>query len=183
MESARKLFGDGVLQDLSEKQLVDCAADLGCNGGIPYEVSTYHHHHHHQILKYAVKNGMMSEADYPYAPRVDKCKYNATKTVTNFTSAVRHGDHRMVTMQYAGKLLSEDDLEKKLLEHPMSVLMDATHPSFRLYKSGVYMYVLINIRHVDDDSEPKCSTWKLDHAGMIVIYTIICSIGCGIRHR
>ena len=52
---------------------------------------------------------------------------------------------------------NEDQLQIAVLHFPVMAVIDASHQSFQLYRSGVY-------------DEPKCSSTKLDHAVQIVGY-------------
>ncbi|KAJ8311613.1 hypothetical protein KUTeg_010968 [Tegillarca granosa] len=118
----------------NQKQCGSCWAfsttgNHGCQGGLM-----------DQGFKYIkINNGIDTEESYPYKGKNGKCKFSAANvgaTDTGYTD-LKHG--------------SEDDLQSAVATvGPISVAMDAGHPSFQLYKRGVY-------------SERKCSSKKLDH--------------------
>jgi cathepsin L len=88
----------------------------------------------------------MLQADYPYAPVREKCKFDAKKGVGSITGlvSVTSGD--------------EDDLAAKCAQYgPTSICVDATPTSFQLYLEGIY-------------DDPKCTT-MLDHAVGLVGYS------------
>jgi len=127
------------LVSLSEQNLVDCSVpegNEGCNGGLMT-----------QAFEYIKKNkGIDTEASYPYtATGPNSCKFKAAdigSTITTWTN-VQSG--------------SESDLVAKITLGPTSVAIDASHPSFQLYKSGIYY-------------EPACSSTQLDHGVLAVGY-------------
>jgi len=129
----------GQLISLSEQNLVDCSwkqGNEGCNGGWMDQAFTY----------IQSNNGVDTEQSYPYQAKNGKCRFNATNigaTDVGFTD-IKTGD--------------ESDLTNAIANvGPISVAIDASHPSFQLYKQGVYY-------------EPKCSTTQLDHGVLAVGY-------------
>lgn len=128
----------GKLVSLSEQNLVDCSGEegnFGCNGGWM-----------HWAFKYVQKNnGIDTEKSYPYEGKDAKCRYNPDTVGATDTGY--------------GEIPSGS--EEKLTEAiatigPISVAIDAGHPSFQLYRSGVY-------------DEPQC-THELDHGVLAVGY-------------
>ncbi|XP_007531606.3 cathepsin S [Erinaceus europaeus] len=111
----------GKLVSLSAQNLVDCASgkyrNKGCNGGFMTEAFQY-------IID---NNGIDSEASYPYKAVDEKCQYdskNRAATCSKYTE-LPYGD--------------EDALKEAVAtKGPVSVAIDASHPSFFLYRSGVY---------------------------------------------
>ena len=130
---------EGKLVSLSEQNLVDCSkaqGNQGCNGGwMDYAF---------QYVK--VNKGLDTEQSYPYEARDGKCRFNAANvgaTDTGFTD-IKKGQ--------------ESDLEAAIATvGPISVAIDASRPSFQMYKSGVY-------------NEPRCSSSQLDHGVLAVGY-------------
>jgi len=109
----------GVLKNLSEQQLVDCAGafnNFGCNGGLPSQAFEY--------LMY--NGGQDSEEQYPYtAVTGKKCLYKhppaaKVKHVVNITSYDEDGLYRAVGT-----------------EGPVSIAFQVAK-DFRYYESGVY---------------------------------------------
>ena len=127
----------GKLVSLSEKQLVDCTASFGmagCNGGIP-EVA----------LKYVAQNGGLdTEKSYPYIPHEGACHF--------------HADTVGATDKFVAEVAQSEEALKEAVATvgPISVAIDANHPKFMSYKSGVF-------------DIPDC-TGQLDHAVLVVGY-------------
>ncbi|XP_067950076.1 cysteine proteinase 3-like [Watersipora subatra] len=87
--------------------------------------------------------GLCSEADYPTAAGACK-KSLCTPAIT-------------ITGFHAPTAGDEKQLQKALLKNPVVAYIDASRPSFQLYRGGVY----------DDE---KCSSSMLDHAILIIGY-------------
>jgi len=126
------------LVSLSEQNLIDCSTSYGnngCNGGLM-----------DQAFRYIIANGGIdTEESYPYTMASEKCKYksaNSGATISGFTDVT------------AG---SETALQTAAATQPISVAIDASHPSFQNYVSGVYY-------------EASCSSSALDHGVLVVGY-------------
>ena len=91
--------------------------------------------------------GIDTEASYPYTAKTGPtCLFNAANvgaTDTGYTD-ITSGSEEAPTEAIASV-------------GPISVAIDASHPSFQLYKSGVY-------------NEPQCSSTNLDHGVLAVGY-------------
>ncbi|KAL4216381.1 hypothetical protein ACF0H5_024108 [Mactra antiquata] len=129
----------GTLTSLSEKNLMDCSkaeGNMGCQGGLM-----------DQAFAYVIKNkGIDTESSYPYQPRNGPCKFKEADIGATEDSCkdIKAG--------------SEDDLQAAVATvGPISVAIDASHPSFQLYRSGVY-------------NERRCSSKRLDHGVLAVGY-------------
>ncbi|XP_035825171.1 digestive cysteine proteinase 1-like [Aplysia californica] len=121
---------------LEEGQVVGSVGNYGCGGG--FEVRAF---------QYVIDNkGIDTEESYPYKPEDRPCHFKragvgaTAQAYVNVTSG------------------SEDALQKAVAEvGPISVAIDASHPSFQQYSGGVY-------------DELGCSTTDLDHAVLAVGY-------------
>lgn len=130
----------GQLVSLSAQNLVDCSTETkysnkGCNGGFMTEA-----------FQYIIDNqGIDSDASYPYKAMDETCRYDAkyrAATCSKYTE-----------LPYG----SEEALKEAVAtKGPVSVAIDASHPSFFLYKSGVYY-------------DPSC-TLKVNHGVLVVGY-------------
>ncbi|XP_060576711.1 procathepsin L-like [Ruditapes philippinarum] len=130
----------GKLISLSEQQLVDCSGSYGnqgCNGGLMDQAFEY--------IKSA--GGIESEQDYPYVAQEErKCNFSKSLEKAEVTGYVdvTQGDEQALQSAIA-------------TVGPVSVAIDASHPSFQSYSGGVY-----------DESE--CSSSQLDHGVLAVGY-------------
>jgi cathepsin L len=130
----------GHLTSLSEQNLVDCSQSFGnngCEGGLM-----------DQAFRYIKANGGIdTERSYPYEAKDDTCRFNPNNTGAHdrgFVDIVPHGD--------------EEKLKAAVAAHgPVSVAIDASHPSFQSYSEGIYY-------------EPECSSGALDHGVLAVGY-------------
>lgn len=128
----------GTLPNLSEQELVDCSSaygNMGCNGGLMDNAFRY-------II---AKKGLNTEASYPYTARNGQCKSNPANIGATITS------YKDVPSQQEAALM------QAVNNQPVSVAIDASHPSFQLYKTGVYY-------------EARCSSTRLDHGVLAVGY-------------
>ena len=126
----------GQLVSLSEKNLLDCNRDVndGCDGGYAEFAFKYVHEN----------NGLDTEKSYPYLPKQDACHFNPANvgaTAKGFVE-LNFGD--------------EDQLAKAVASvGPVSVMIDASAPSFQFYGSGIY-------------AEPFCFTTSTNHCVLVV---------------
>ncbi|XP_046336481.2 procathepsin L-like [Haliotis rufescens] len=129
----------GKLVSLSEQNLVDCSkkeGNMGCEGGLM-----------NQAFKYIkVNKGIDTEASYPYKARNGKCHFKRADVGATDTGAVDIKEDSEESLQHAVAQVG-----------PIAVAIDASHPSFQLYKSGVY-------------DEKKCNSKMLDHGVLAVGY-------------
>ncbi|XP_052084534.1 procathepsin L-like [Mytilus californianus] len=128
------------LVSLSEQNLVDCSSregNKGCQGGLMDNGFTY--------IK--VNDGIDTEQSYPYRAKTGLfCRFKKADVGATDTGYVDI------------KRGSEDELQMAVATvGPISVAMDAGHPSFQHYKTGVY-------------SEKQCSSSRLDHGVLAVGY-------------
>ncbi|PVD28292.1 hypothetical protein C0Q70_10879 [Pomacea canaliculata] len=129
------------LDSLSEQQLVDCSGKFGnqgCDGGLMDQAFEYINS----------VGGLESESDYPYEAVQHKCSFKkkeiVTETYVKGCQDIQSG--------------SESDLMQAVASQgPISVAIDAGHPSFQSYSGGVY-------------DEPGCSSSELDHGVLVVGY-------------
>lgn len=131
----------GNLISLSEQNLVDCSkryGNMGCDGGLMANAFKYIRDNH----------GVDTENSYPYEAHDDKCRFK--------NRTVGADDRGSVDIE-AG---NEMQLVKAIaVKGPISVAIDASQESFRLYDGGVY-------------DEPMCgnSEENLDHGVLVVGY-------------
>jgi len=129
----------GQLVSLSEQNLVDCGGKeglSGCNGG-----------NNEQAFKFIKdEGGVDTEASYPYTAKDGNCKFNTSNIGATDTGYVilPDGDEDAFTSAIANI-------------GPISVGIDASHPSFQAYTGGVYY-------------EPACSSTQRDHSVLTVGY-------------
>jgi len=135
----------GVLNSLSEQNLVDCdihangGSDLGCHGGL-----------YDSAFTWTTNNGgLCSEAAYPYTSGVTKQKGSCTQ---NTCSKVPHSAAKTYTDVEKN---SDSALMSAIAQQPVSIAIEADCQAFQTYKSGVFT--------------DSCGT-NLDHAVLAVGY-------------
>jgi len=109
----------GVLNSLSEQQLVDCSdaeGNEGCDGGLMDDAFEY-------IIK---EGGLCSETEYPYTGVDGTCK--ATSCGTKYNPIKSYTDV---------KTDNEADLETAVTTGCVSVAIEADQYAFQYYSSGV----------------------------------------------
>jgi cathepsin L len=105
------------LTSFSEQQLVDCSHESGnegCNGGFMDQAFTY-----------IQKNGIESEASYPYLAYDFDCKYDAKKVAGTVKSYNKVPPN------------SVDQMKAALAKQPVSVAIEADQSAFQYYDGGV----------------------------------------------
>jgi cathepsin L len=107
------------LTSLSEQQLVDCAGSFGnqgCNGGLM-----------DNAFKYVEKNGLCTEAAYPYTGRDGTCKASSCTASPN----------SQIT-GYKDVTHTENALGSSVDIEPISIAIEADQSGFQLYKTGIF---------------------------------------------
>lgn len=118
----------GQFRNLSEQQLVDCAADFdnhGCNGGLPSHAFEYIHS----------TSGLTTEDQYPYTALTGAtCNYNGN----TMASVGINGGSVNITVD------DEVDLQNAVfLNGPVSIAFEVVD-GFKQYTSGVYTSTVCN---------------------------------------
>ncbi|XP_047037295.1 procathepsin L-like [Helicoverpa zea] len=129
----------GFWGELSPQQILDCSfkdGNAGCDGGSL-----------RGALRYAARDGLIKESQYPYVGQDGKCKYNS--------QLVRARPRRWATLPMGDEAAMEQTLATI---GPLAVAVNAAPFTFQLYRSGIY-----------DDL--FCSPWQLNHAMLLVGYT------------
>jgi hypothetical protein len=130
----------GVLLDLSEQEIVDCAKgtgywNMGCNGGNP-----------DSSFKYMIDNGLTEEKQYPYVSGVTKTEGKCHTYNPNvfFSNCYDVTPYNQLSLKYA------------VYMNPVVVAIEADTNYFQSYSSGIL-------------TSKNCGT-NLDHAVEIVGY-------------
>ncbi|MCH1932218.1 C1 family peptidase, partial [Shewanella sp. A25] len=89
--------------------------------------------------------GLDSEETYPYQANDRSCKYRPEFAVAKYTGFEDIPQQEKALMKAVATV------------GPISVAMDASHPSLQFYSSGIYY-------------EPNCSSKNLDHGVLLVGY-------------
>ncbi|XP_010218756.1 PREDICTED: cathepsin S, partial [Tinamus guttatus] len=128
----------GRLVSLSAQNLVDCSVmygNKGCAGGFMT-----------RAFQYIIDNqGIDSDAAYPYTAQNGTCQYNVSTRAATCS--------KYVELPYADEAALKDAVANV---GPVSVAIDATQPTFFLYKSGVY-------------DDPRC-TQEVNHGVLVIGY-------------
>lgn len=146
MEGAHFL-ATGKLVSLSEEQLINCVnkGQFDCQTGGDMTAA----------FQYVIKNkGIVAESTWPYTSADHKtCKYPAGSTTAPYVATF--SSYKSITAN------DENALKTAVAQQPVAVAIDASHPSFQFYSSGVY-------------TEKKCCTncqeSDLDHGVLAVGY-------------
>ncbi|NXU49816.1 CATS protein, partial [Turnix velox] len=128
----------GQLVSLSTQNLVDCSSmygNKGCSGGFMTNA-----------FQYIIDNqGIESEEAYPYTAHNGTCHYNASARAATCSGFVELPQADEGALKVAVANIG-----------PISVAIDATQPTFFLYRSGVY-------------DDPQC-TQEVNHAVLVIGY-------------
>ncbi|NWJ03725.1 CATS protein, partial [Crypturellus undulatus] len=128
----------GRLVSLSAQNLLDCSVmygNHGCAGGAMTAA-----------FQYIIDNGGIDADDtYPYTAQNGTCRYNASARAATCS--------KYVELPHADEAALRDAVASV---GPVSVAIDATQPTFFLYKSGVY-------------DDPRC-TQEVNHGVLVVGY-------------
>lgn len=107
----------GIQVSFSEQELIDCSNkynDMGCNGGTMTGA-----------FRYAIDNGICHERDVPYDNTTHSCMKDSCKNKSFFT------DCKILPSAAPLKML------RYIQNQPLSVAIQANHPMFKFYKSGI----------------------------------------------
>ncbi|XP_026861293.2 cathepsin L1 isoform X1 [Electrophorus electricus] len=129
----------GRLVSLSEQNLVDCSRSYGtygCSGA--WMANAY---------DYVISNGLQASDTYPYTSvDTQPCFHDRSQVVAQIS------DYRFIPK---GNVQALADALATI--GPITVAVDADHPSFLFYSSGIY-------------EEPSCNPNNLSHAVLLVGY-------------
>jgi len=108
------------LPELSSQQILSCSKDFGNHGCLGGNMEKSYHYLMHS-------KGLAKASAYPYAGSATPC---ADKNLKRYP--IKLAGFRKIQRG------SEDDLQDALAQRPVAVGIDAHHPAFKLYDSGVF---------------------------------------------
>jgi len=120
----RYAIAKGVLNSLSEQELVDCAGsegNNGCRGGL----MDYGFEYVQQ------EKGLCKESQFPYDAKTEKLQCNQKRSMCQDGHVDPISGYRDVPKE------NSQELENALVQGPVSVAIEADQRSFQLYKGGV----------------------------------------------
>lgn len=123
IESARKIE-TGVLESLSEQQLVDCDTinDHGCSGGLMDNAFLFDEHH----------KGLCSLKDYPYIGR-----QHFFFGCADYTKQCKPEPNTKV-VAYEDIAKTDEALKAAIVKQPAAIAINAAIRDFQLYGGGVF---------------------------------------------
>jgi len=124
IEGAYKIKTGKTLPELSDQELLACSRPFqnhGCRGG------TMEKSFHYIMDAQEHDRGITLAKDYAYSGTEGSCKRDKFKTIN-----IKLAGYRKI------KKSNEADLEDAVAERPVAVGIDAHHPAFKLYRSGVF---------------------------------------------
>jgi len=119
-EGAISIAHGGVLNSLSEQELMDCSwaeGNQACNGGLM-----------DNAFKYIMQSGLCTEKAYPYTGVSSKTCKASSCTLSAYTKIANYKDVAH----------NENSLGSAVDIGPVSVAIEADQSDFQLYKSGVF---------------------------------------------
>lgn len=138
---AQQFLKNGTLWSLSPQNLIDCSTSFGnngCAGGNAWRAFKYIQHN----------GGINTDKYYPYESKDGPCRYQAKYKGATASSFQKIPNGNELLLQEANAKVG-----------PIAVEIDASRPTFRHYRSGIYY-----------DSE--CSSHYVTHAVLVVGYGI-----------
>eukprot|EP00656_Telonema_subtile_P011310 TRINITY_DN15574_c0_g1_i1.p1 TRINITY_DN15574_c0_g1~~TRINITY_DN15574_c0_g1_i1.p1 ORF type:complete len:239 (-),score=42.15 TRINITY_DN15574_c0_g1_i1:182-898(-) len=111
------------MPELSDQQILSCSrayGNHGCVGGNMEKSYRY-------ILEKKDRGRLAVASDYPYTGKAGHCRADKFETTQTHLKGYRKIERG-----------SESDLQDALTQHPVAVGIDAHHPAFKLYVSGVF---------------------------------------------
>lgn len=112
------------LPELSDQEILSCSRKFGNHGCIGGNMEKSYHY---IMSKQGGQGGMTLAKDYPYEGSETPCKsdrYHRRQVKLSGFRKVERG--------------SEHDLQDAVAQRPVAVGIDAHHPAFKLYESGVF---------------------------------------------
>lgn len=112
------------MPELSDQEILSCSRPYGNHGCIGGNMEKSYHY---IMAAQDTDGGLTLAKDYPYEGAETKCKRSKFKA-----QQIRLAGYRKVERG------NEQDLKDALSERPVAVGIDAHHPAFKLYSSGVF---------------------------------------------
>jgi len=157
LESAHYIKFGKKLPELSDQEILSCSRPYGNHGCLGGNMEKSYHY---IMAMQDQRGGMTSAKDYPYTGQEGTCQRKNFKT-----SSVKLAGFRKIARG------SEEDLQDALAQRPVAAGVDAHHPVFKLYDSGIFdiNYCTTHLTHAvlivgyGEDKDGK-KFWKIKNS-------------------